>query len=97
IAARARLVLDDELLTGQLGELVADDAGERVGRPARRKDIDVAHRLVGPVVGRARDPRIDPWGGKRSGRQRERAAAGQRNSTTNHKTKPPLTFTLCAL
>ena len=82
IAARTGAILDDELLAGHLGQLARDDARERVGRPAGREDHDVAHRLVGPVVG----------GGKRCPRpasarlQRRRVwrAMRRRGRPTNH-------------
>jgi hypothetical protein len=83
--ARAALVVDDELLAGELRQLIADDSRQGVGRPARRKDVDVAHRLVRPVVGRAGDAGADHRGGQRAGRhhaagEHERAAAWQDQS-----------------
>ena len=81
IAAGAGLVLDDELLPGHLRELGADDARERVGRPARREDVDVAHRLVGPVAlgaGEARgEERAGQGRSQRGGAECQRAAARQ--------------------
>ena len=47
------LVVDDHRLAGALGELVADDAGDDVGRRARAVGNDDAHRALGPV-GRGR-------------------------------------------
>ena len=77
IAARARAVLDDELLAGQLTELGADDAGECVGRPAGRKDHDVAHRPARPVVGRAGNARGNHGGGEHAAGESERTPAPQ--------------------
>ena len=47
-AAAARLVLDDDLLLPDVGQLLGHQAGEDVGGLAGRKRHDEAHRLVGP-------------------------------------------------
>ncbi len=44
IAAGARLVLDHELLAEPLGETLADEARQHIGRPARRKSDHQPHR-----------------------------------------------------
>ena len=49
IAARAALVLDQELLAGELAQFLADDARQHVGGCACREQVYVAHRLRGPV------------------------------------------------
>src|SRR5262249_19536736 len=47
IAAGARTVLDDDVLPPRLGELLREDAPERVDGAAARKRNDYAHRAVG--------------------------------------------------
>ena len=76
IAARAALVLDDELLAGELAQLLAGDAREHVGRTAGREGVDVAHRLVRPVVGGAGDARGQHRRGEGAAGEHQRAAAG---------------------
>ncbi len=50
-AGRARLVVEDDRLTEDLGRALDDDARRDVGGPARRIGDDDAQRLAGPVLG----------------------------------------------
>ena len=84
------LVVDDELLIGELLELVADDARQRIRRPTGRENHDVLHRLVGPVVGRAGDARGDHRRSERAARQDERATARQDYSLHCYETSAEL-------
>ena len=47
VAAGASLVLDDERLSERLRELLADDASQRIRRPAGGKRNDDADRPIG--------------------------------------------------
>jgi hypothetical protein len=67
-AAGAGLVVDDDRLAELLGELLADDAGDDVARPARGEGDDDADRLLG--VRGERGP------GERGGGARRRRCAG---------------------
>ena len=69
-AASARAVVDDDGLAESLGELLADEAADDVGRPARRERHDEMDRLRGIAL--RRDKR-DGQGAK----QRERGAQHQ--------------------
>ena len=75
IAARTALVLDDELLAGELAQFLADDARQHVGGGTCREGVDVAHRLGRPVGLGTRDARCDHRG-------RKNAASGGEYATT---------------
>jgi hypothetical protein len=77
VAARAAAIVDDELLAGKLGQLLADDAREHVRGAAGGKEVDVLHRLGGPVVGGAGDTAGDHRRGQCATGQREGTAARQ--------------------
>ena len=69
VAAGAGLVHDDEGLAEALGQLLRDQAGDHVGRPARGERHDQRHRLVG-IVGRAL--RVGSGGGEARRENQER-------------------------
>ena len=48
VAAGARLVLDDDLLTPKLGKTGRDDTGSRVNSSTGRERADYTHQLSGP-------------------------------------------------
>jgi hypothetical protein len=75
IAARTALVLDNELLAGELAQFLADDARQHVRGGAGREQVDVAHLLGRPIGLGTRDARCDHRG-------RKNAASGGEYATT---------------
>src|SRR6185503_19621811 len=74
VAAVAAAVLDYELLPGDLRQLRAEQARQRVGRTARRIGIDVADWLDRPRALSARFAADDPWRGESRGNLAERTS-----------------------
>src|SRR5207247_1439834 len=72
------LVLDHELLAAELAQLLADDARQHVSRAAGGKQVDVADRLVWPVVGGTRHARCQIGGGQRATHDGEHPPSGQK-------------------
>ena len=77
-AARTGLVVDDELLAQILRNALRDHARNQIGRTARRKRHDHAHRLARPRIG----------GGV--GKRRRTAQRTSSHQCTDHRTTAPL-------